>query len=247
MEREVARLLTLNAKPCLGIDELVKGCDEDYRGATVLQVASSYGYLPLVRKLLIEDQQDVNDFGQDGFKRSALHYVALSQNDHTNVAKFLISNGAAINAKDKDENTPLHFAAGNGNIGIAKLLIENGAIIDAQKKYGYGYTPLFETIKTSKYVHVSHAVIAKNLIQNGANIDMQKEDGYTPLHEAAWASNTEMVNILIDQGAKVGIKDQWGQTALDIAKRGGLAGTDGIENIRPELIKKIESKLSGFY
>ena len=245
MEREVARLLTLNAKPCLGIDELVKGCDEDYRGTTVLQVASSYGYLPLVRKLLIEDQQDVNDFGRDGFKRSALHYVTLSQNDQENVAKFLITNGATINAKDKDESTPLHFAARSGNIGIVKLLIENGAIIDAQKKYGY--TPLFETIKTSKYVHVSHAVIAKILIKNGANIDMQKEDGYTPLHEAAWASNTEMVNILIDQGAKVDVKDQWGQTALDIAKRGGLAGTDGIENIKPELIKKIESKLSGVY
>ena len=90
MESEVAKYLTSNAKPCLGIDELIEGCDEDYRGATVLQVASSYGYLPLVRKLLIEDQQDVDDFGLDDFKRSALHYVALSQNDHTNVAKFLI-------------------------------------------------------------------------------------------------------------------------------------------------------------
>merc|ERR1719205_367778 len=242
-ESEVARYLTSNAKPCLGIDELIKGCDEDYRGSTVLQVASSYGYLPLVRKLLIEDQQDVNDFGRDGFKRSALHYVALSQNDHTNVAKFLITNGAMINAKDKDESTPLHFAARSGNVGIVKLLIENGAIIDAQKKYRY--TPLFETIKTSKYVHASHAAIAKILIKNGANIDMEKEDGYTPLHEAAWASNTEMVNMLIDQGANVNIRDQWGQSALDIAKRGGLAGTDGIENIKPELIKKIEGKLSG--
>ena len=202
MESEVARLLTLNTKPCLDVIEMVKGCDEDYRGTTVLQVASSYGYLPLVRKLLIEDQQDVDDFGLDDFKRSALHYVALSQNDHTNVAKFLIKNGATINAIDKDENTPLHLAAMSGNIGIANILIENGADVNARK-----------------------------------------DDGYTPLHYAAWASSTDMVNILIDQGAKVDITDQWGQTPLDIAKRGGLAGTDGIENIKPELIKKIESKL----
>ena len=243
MESEVAGYLTSNAKPCLGIDELVKGCDEDYRGTTVLQVASSYGYLPLVRKLLIEDQQDVNDFERDGFKRSALHYVALSQNDHTNVAKFLITNGATINAKDKDENTPLHFAAKSGNTGIVKLLITNGAIIDAQNKYGY--TPLFETIKTSKYD--SHTDTANILIENGADVNARKDDGYTPLHYAAWASSTDTVNILIDQGAKVDITDQWGQTALDIAKRGGFAGTDGIENIKPELIKKIESKLSGVY
>jgi len=240
MESEVARYLTSNAKPCLGIDELIEGCDEDYRGATVLQVASSYGYLPLVRKLLIEDQQDVNDFGRDGFKRSALHYVALSQNDHTNVAKLLITNGATINAKDKDENTPLHFAAKSGNTGIVKLLIKNGAIIDAQNKYEY--TPLFETIKTSKYV--SHTDTANILIENGADVNARKDDGYTPLHYAAWASSTDMVNILIDQGAKVDITDQWGQTPLDIAKRGGL---DGRENLKPELIKKIESQLLGVY
>ena len=49
-----------------------------------------------------------------------------------------------------------------------------------------------------------------------------------------------MVIFLIDQGAKVDIVDQQGQLALDIAKRGGL---DGKENLKSELIKKIESKL----
>ena len=48
-----------------------------------------------------------------------------------------------------------------------------------------------------------------------------------------------MVILLIDQGAKVDIVDQQGQLALDIAKRGGL---DGKENLKSELIKKIESK-----
>ena len=67
--------------------------------------------------------------------------------------------------------------------------------------------------------------------------------GYTPLHYAAWASSFDMVKILIDEGAKVDITDQWGQTALDIAKRGGFVEIDGEENINPELIKKIESKV----
>ena len=70
-------------------------------------------------------------------------------------------------------------------------------------------------------------------------LDFQKEDGYTPLHEAAWAGSTDMVNFLIDYGAKVDIVDQWGQLALDIAKKGGL---DGKENLKSELIKKNESK-----
>ena len=72
-------------------------------------------------------------------------------------------------------------------------------------------------------------------------LDFQKEDGYTPLHEAALAGSTDMVNFLIDHGAKVDIVDQWGQLALDIAKRGGL---DGKDNLKSELIKKIDSRQS---
>ena len=50
---------------------------------------------------------------------------------------------------------------------------------------------------------------------------------------------------LIDQGAKVDIESEWGETALDISRRGGLTSTDGRENVNPELIMKIESKLQG--
>ena len=70
-------------------------------------------------------------------------------------------------------------------------------------------------------------------------IDFQNQDGYTPLHQAAWVGSTNMVIFLIDHGAKVDIVDQWGQLALDIAKRGGYGGK---ENLKSELIKKIESK-----
>ena len=57
-----------------------------------------------------------------------LHYAAYAQNDQTNVAKFLIRNGATIDAKDKYENTPLHLAARSGNLGVAKLLIEKSVL-----------------------------------------------------------------------------------------------------------------------
>merc|ERR1711862_126943 len=98
--------------------------------------------------------------------------------------------------------------------GLAKLLIQKGADIDGKSKY--------ETIQTDTYANDDQIDVARFLIINGANINSQNDDGYTPLHHAAWASNTEMVRLLLSYGAKVDIRDQWGQSALDIAKRGGL-------------------------
>ena len=41
-------------------------------------------------------------------------------------------------------------------------------------------------------------------------LDAQDGKRFAPLHIAAWAGNTDMVEILIDQGANVGIKDRFG-------------------------------------
>ena len=144
--------------------------------------------------------------------------------------------GATIDAKDKNENTPLHFAASSGNTGIVELLIKNGANTNA--KTDSGDAPLLNAVT---YDTLNHTVIANLLIENGADIEGQDDIGYTPLHKAAWAGSTNMVNLLIDLGANVFITDIWGQTALDIAKRGGVHGTD---NLKSELIKKIDSRQS---
>ena len=48
--------------------------------------------------------------------------------------------GADVNAKDEDENTPLHRAAYYGHKEIVVLLIAKGA--DVNVKNDVGYTPL---------------------------------------------------------------------------------------------------------
>lgn len=50
--------------------------------------------------------------------------------------KLLIENGAEINIKDNDGNTPLHYAAKRGFMGIIRLLVENGADINAKNNDG---------------------------------------------------------------------------------------------------------------
>lgn len=63
---------------------------------------------------------------------------------------ILIEMNANVNAVDKDERTPLHWAAGYGRKEIVKALINAEANVNAQDKYGK--TPLdlssTEEIKT---------------------------------------------------------------------------------------------------
>ncbi|EAX89589.1 hypothetical protein TVAG_485630 [Trichomonas vaginalis G3] len=66
--------------------------------------------------------------------KTPLHYAASNNSKET--AEILISNGADINAKDKNRWTPLHYAASNNSKEIAEILISNGADINAKDKNG---------------------------------------------------------------------------------------------------------------
>ena len=51
---------------------------------------------------------------------------------HTEVIKLLLAAHANIDVRDKDQSTPLHWAAANGHIEAVKLLITAHANIEAQ-------------------------------------------------------------------------------------------------------------------
>jgi ankyrin repeat protein len=54
--------------------------------------------------------------------------------------KLLITNGANVNAVDRNNSTPLHLASGSGITEIAEILVENGANVNAVNISGL--TPL---------------------------------------------------------------------------------------------------------
>ena len=59
--------------------------------------------------------------------------------------------GTDVNAKDEDENTPLHRAAYYGHKEIVVLLIAKGA--DVNVKNDVGYTPLDWNHPDSEMIH----------------------------------------------------------------------------------------------
>ena len=72
----------------------------------------------------------INAKTKDGY--TALHFAVLRGDYDT--AKYLIDNGADVNAKANELNvidrkgmTPLHYAAGKANINLVSLLLDSGA------------------------------------------------------------------------------------------------------------------------
>ena len=74
------------------------------------------------------------------------------------VVKLLVAQGADVNAKNKDERTPLHEMLwrerGNASntLEIVKFLVSNGADVNAQERYGYTPLHLAKDIEVVKYV-----------------------------------------------------------------------------------------------
>ena len=65
--------------------------------------------------------------------------------------------------------------------------------------------------------------LARELIREGADITRTSPQGYTVLHRAAAAGNLDMVEFLLDQGAKPGVTAKDGQTPKKLAHQQGHA------------------------
>lgn len=116
-----------------------------------------------------------------------------------------------INCRDTQgrNSTPLHLAAGYNNYEVAEYLLENGADVNAQDKGG-----LIPLHNASSYGHVD---IAALLIKHNALVNAQDRWNFTPLHEAAQKGRTQLCALLLAHGADPTMKNQEGQTALDLA------------------------------
>jgi ankyrin repeat protein len=102
--------------------------------------------------------------------------------------------------------TPLMLAAITNQLDWAKRLIERGA--DVNQK---GWTPLHYAATKG------NIDIMRLLIENHAYLDAESPNGTTPLMMAAYYSSPNAVKLMLEEGADPLLKNQDGQTALDMA------------------------------
>ena len=119
---------------------------------------------------------------------------------------MLLNHGADPNAKDTDDNTPLHLATRINDDKQVEMLLNHGAAVNAKNEDGN--TPLHEAAKWK-----NAAKTTEILLKNGADPNAKDIDGKTPLHIAA-ANCSYIMGQLLSNGAKVLAKDEYGKTPL---------------------------------
>lgn len=188
-------------------------------GITPLHSAASYGRTQSV-KFLVEHGADIEAETDEG--EPPLSWAA--GRNSLGAAQYLVSMGADVNHRSKDGSTALHNVAGRGTISIADFLVENGADVNASTPGGF--VPL-----TSAAWAANGAEMAKFLILNGAEVNPDpcrnnkdctcSPNFRTPLHAACDVGNLEMIEVLVNNGAKVNLLSNDGMTPLKCAVKSG--------------------------
>lgn len=150
-----------------------------------------------------------------------IHHLEELFNSHEKFLPMAQLHYSDINSKRcSDEripvSTPLHLAAGAGlSLVTDSLLKSSGSrqfdLTSAQNIYGW--TPLHEASRRG------HSEIVARLLQhtNGTGIDVQDNEGMTALQRAAEGGHTKVIRILLQSGATVTGKDDYGRNALSIS------------------------------
>ena len=118
--------------------------------------------------------------------------------------------------------TPFLLATASLDIDLMRLLVENGAsaLLGTEEKVtplmvAAGLGSFYDRTEDDKKVALE---VAKLTIELGGDVNAVGESGWTALHGATYGGNDAIVQLLVDKGAKLDIKDEWEQTPLSIAQ-----------------------------
>lgn len=127
----------------------------------------------------------------------------------TVAVRFLLRQGADVNAAQADGMTALHWAATRGESNVAKMLVSAGARLEALTRNG-NYTPLHLAARAGR------AETVRALLASGADVKaITSTGGATALHFAAADGDPATVTALLDKGATVDARETaWSQTPL---------------------------------
>lgn len=181
----------------------VNSIDRD--GCTALMKASEKGHYNIVACLLCFDA-NVNIQNQH-VDSTALMLAA--DKGHVEVVERLLSADADVNLFSYYGETALIYSAYGDKPKIVKLLLDHGADVNA--KNSELNTPLLAAASWGKTENFKILIVTPNL-----EIDAQNIKGETALMFAVENGNPVMVQDLLGRGASIKLKNNKGETVVDL-------------------------------
>ncbi|XP_067676346.1 serine/threonine-protein phosphatase 6 regulatory ankyrin repeat subunit A-like [Haliotis asinina] len=232
---EVIRLLVKN-----GADLSLR----DAHGDNILYYACLGGHVEVVKYVVSKNRVDINSRGKDrktpvmvagarGHKdvvellvkyganlslRDAhgdniLYFACLG--GHVEVVKYVVSkNRVDINSRGKDKKTPVMVAGESGHRNVVELLVKYGANLSLRDAH------------RNNILHLAcgrgHVGVVKYVIsQDTVDINSRGNNKKTPIMVAGRRGHTEVIRLLVKNGADLSLRDAHGDNILYHACLGG--------------------------
>ncbi|CAH0034695.1 unnamed protein product [Clonostachys rhizophaga] len=148
------------------------------------------------------------------FPQSLLHVAVIRESQE--MIDVIIQFGGHEGYLAKDRGGRLHQGAITGDFALMQSVLDEGASLDADRNR-FGRTALVVAI------HVGATSSIDWLLKKGAkaNARDKTDNKSTPLHHATDRNAIAAVELLLKHGARVGLKNGGGETALHIASWSG--------------------------
>ncbi len=198
--------------------EIIKLLSDKRAEFSDVHIAAYFGDLDKVNRFL-SDGGHVDARGPSGF--TLLHCALCG--DHKELAQYLITKGANVNATDSPGWPPLHFIGDTGaSEEMIELLLDNGADVNLRDKQG--------RIALHWAAAAGHKPIVVMLIDRGSDVnartdsigtEKEEDSALAPLHRACERGHKDIAEVLITNGADINAKTKKGKTALSLARKKG--------------------------
>ena len=162
------------------------------------------------------DDGKINPNAQDGDGWTALHHACNKWENEFLMVMLLRNPAVRVDIVNVDGNTVLHtFCQKYKNPKCEEafnMLIQRGANVNA--KNSQRETPLHKAVINPRI----RMILVELLLKAGARVNESVKGG-TPLHYAVQLSRTDLVTILMANGADLSIKDANGDTPMDLCRQ----------------------------
>lgn len=182
----------------------------------------------------IDNYMMSNDINQNSANGFSPLFTAASMGD-IRVVEVLLERGANPNLRNIYSHSPLFIAAEKGDLGVIKILTDYGANVDLQDQLGR--TPIMIAADNG------HVKSTKFLVDQSENINLKDGGKNTVLHYAFKALKKDVIKHLMDKGADMSIKNNYGVSG-DMIKKDIINRYNKIKNRKKQEDISVANSLS---